>query len=180
MSPADLDTMTEDFSSIVQVPAPRASIDAIAEFSHTYDAYGVHGSLERISIVASRVWEARATGSLADCGLDDLRTALFMTQRGWHLDGAIVEFSHTFDAYGVHGSLERISIVANRVWEARATGSLADCGLDDLRTALFMTQRGWHLDGAIVETDIGIEWELIEAIDEASGGFVRDDRPILL
>jgi len=120
MSPADLDTMTEDFSSIVQVPAPRASIDAIAEFSHTYDAYGVHGSLERISIVASRVWEARATGSLADCGLDDLRTALFMTQRGW------------------------------------------------------------HLDGAIVETDIGIEWELIEAIDEASGGLVRDDRPILL
>jgi len=120
MSPADLDTMTEDFSSIVQVPAPRASIDAIVEFSHTYDAYGVHGSLERISIVA------------------------------------------------------------NRVWEARATGSLADCGLDDLRTALFMTQRGWHLDGAIVEPDIGIEWELIEAIDEASGGLVRDDRPILL
>ncbi len=120
MSLADLDTMTEGFSSIVQVPAPRASIDAIAEFSHTYDAYGVHGSLERISIVASRVWEARATGSLADCELDDLRTALFMTQRGW------------------------------------------------------------HLDGDVVEPDIGIEWELIEAIDEASGGLVRDDRPILL
>jgi len=119
MSPADLDTTTEDFSSIVQVPAPRASIDAFAEFSHTYDAYGVHGSLERISLVASRVWEVRATGSLADCGLDDLRTALFMTQRGW------------------------------------------------------------PLDGAIVETDIGIEWELIEAIDEASGGLVRDARPIL-
>ena len=120
MSPDDLDTMTEDFSSIVQVPAPQASIDAIAEFSQTYDAYGVHGSLERISIVASRVWEARATGSLADCELDDLRTALFTTQRGW------------------------------------------------------------RLDGVVVEPDIGIEWELIEAIDEASGGLVRDDRPILL
>jgi len=33
MSLADLDTMTEDFSSIVQVSAARASIDAIAEFS---------------------------------------------------------------------------------------------------------------------------------------------------
>jgi hypothetical protein len=120
MSLAELDTLTEDFSSIVQVPAPLASIDAIAEFSHTYDAYGVHGSLERISIVAGRVWEARAAGSLADCGLDDLRTALFMTQRGW------------------------------------------------------------HLDGDVVEPDIGIEWELIEAIAEASGGLVRDDRPILL
>jgi len=120
MSLAGLDTMTVDFSSLVQVPATRASIDAVAEFSHTYDAYGVHGSLERISIVASRVWEARATGSLGDCGLDDLRTALFMTQRGW------------------------------------------------------------HLGGAIVEPDIGIEWELIEAIAEASGGLVRDARPILL
>ena len=43
-----------------------------------------------------------------------------------------------------------------------------------------MTQRGWRRDGAVVEPDIGIEWELIEAIDEASGGLVRDDRPILL
>jgi len=120
MSLADLDTMTVDFSSLVQLPAPRASIDAIAELSHTYDAYGVHGSLEQISIVASRVWEARATGSLGDCGLDDLRTALFMMQRGW------------------------------------------------------------HLDGAIVETDTGIEWELIEAIDEVSGSLVRDGRPTLL
>lgn len=120
MSLAATDTMTEDFSSIVQVPAPLASINTIAEFSHTYDAYGVHGSLERISIVASRVWDARANGSLADCKLDDLRTALFMTQRGW------------------------------------------------------------HLDGAVVQPDVGIEWELIEAINEASGGLVRDDRPILL
>jgi hypothetical protein len=111
----------EDFSSIVQVPAPDASIDAIVEFSHTYDAYGVHGSLERISIVASRVWDARAAGSLADCDLDDLRTALFMTQRGWHCH-----------------------------------------------------------DGRCVEPDVGVEWDLVEAIDAASGGLVRDDRPILL
>ena len=81
-----MDTLADDFSSIVQVPAPEASIDAIIEFSQTYDAYGIHGSLERISIVASRVWDAHAAGTLADCGLDDLRTALFMTQRGWHSD----------------------------------------------------------------------------------------------
>ena len=117
---AAMDTLTDDFSSIVQVPAPAASIEAIVEFSHTYDAYGVHGSLERISIVASRVWDA---------------------------------FS---------------------------TGTLADCDLDELRTALFMTQRGWHSDAAALGPDVGVEWELIKAINEASGGLVRDDRPILL
>ena len=86
MELATMDTLADDFSSIVQVPAPEASIDAIIEFSQTYDAYGIHGSLERISIVASRVWDAHAAGTLADCDLDDLRTALFMTQRGWHSD----------------------------------------------------------------------------------------------
>ncbi|HUS42897.1 MAG TPA: hypothetical protein VMY16_09540 [Ilumatobacteraceae bacterium] len=117
---ATIDPRAGDFSSIVQVPAPEASIDAIVEFSHTFDAYGVHGSLERIAIVASRVWDAHAAGTLADCDLDDLRTALFMTQRGWH------------------------SVVAAS------------------------------------EPDVGVEWELIEAINDASGGLVRDDRPILL
>ncbi len=120
MQLAVVDSTTEDFSSIVQVPAAQASVDAIVEFSHTYDAYGVHGSLERISIVASGVWEARAAGTLADCDLDDLRTALFMTQRGWHSDSMLAEPNN------------------------------------------------------------GIEWELVEAINEASGGLVRDDRPILL
>jgi len=120
MTLADFDTIADDFTSIVQVPADRASI------------------------------------------------------------ASLIEFSHTFDAYGVHGSLERISIVANRVWDAHASGKLADCELDDLRTALFMTQRGWHADGAAVEPDVGVEWELVEAINQASGGLVRDDRPILL
>jgi hypothetical protein len=119
MQLAMVDTITDDFSSIVQVPGPNSSIDTIVEFSHTYDAYGVHGSLERIAIVAGRVWHARAMGALADCELDDLRTALFMTQRGWHC----------VDAH---------------------------------------------------QPDIGVEWELVEAIGEASGGLVRDDRPILL
>lgn len=120
MSLVEIDSITEDFSSIVQVPGGHASVDAIVEFSHTYDAYGVHGSLERIAIVATRVWDAHASGTLADCHLDDLRTALFMTQRGWH-----------------------------------------------------------HVDMAI-EPDVGIEWALIDAINAASGGLVRDDRPILL
>jgi hypothetical protein len=43
-----------------------------------------------------------------------------------------------------------------------------------------MTQRGWHRDIAAREPDLGVEWELVEAINEASGGLVRDDRPILL
>ena len=120
MSAAVIDTPTDDFSSIVQVPDRMSSIDSLVEFSHTYDAYGVHGSLERISIVA------------------------------------------------------------NRVWDAHAAGTLADCELDDLRTALFMTQRGWHSDAVATEPDFGVEWELVEAINEASGGLVRDDRPILL
>lgn len=110
----------DDVSSIVQVPAPEAAIDASAESSHTYDAYGVHGSLERISIVASRVWDAHVAGSLADCDLGDLRAALFMTRRGWRCH-----------------------------------------------------------DGRCVEPDVGVEWELVEAIAIASGGLVRDHRPIL-
>ena len=85
----------------------------------------------------------------------------------------IVEFSPTFDAYGVHRSLERISIVAGRVWDARAAGSLADCELDDLRTALFMTQRGWRRAGAPTAHDIGVEWELVEAINDASDRLAR-------
>ena len=120
MSVAVISTPTEDFTSIVQVPADRTALDSI------------------------------------------------------------FEFSHTFDAYGVHGSLERIAIVASRVWDAHASGTLADCELDDLRTALFMTQRGWHSDAVAIEPDVGVEWELVEAINEASGGLVRDDRPILL
>ena len=92
---------------------------------------------------------------------------------------AIMEFSHTYDAYGVHRSLERISIAARRVWDARAAGSLADCELDELRAALFMTQRGWHTDGNLVEPDVGVEWELVEAIHDASGRPVFDDRPVL-
>lgn len=94
----------------------------------------------------------------------------------------IVEFSHTYDAYGVHGSLERISMIADEVYTARQRGRLADCDLDDLRTALFMTQRGWHHPGDAVdiESHLGYEWELVDAIHNSSGGLVRDDRPILL
>jgi hypothetical protein len=119
---ATTETVTEDWSSIVQVPAPEASFANIVEFSHTYDAYGVHGSLERISMISDEVFVARQRGALADCELDDLRTALFMTQRGWHQAGEMID----------------------------------------------------------VESHLGYEWELVNAIDESSGGFVRDDRPILL
>ncbi len=84
-----------------------------------------------------------------------------------------------YDAYGIHGSLERIRKVAGRVWETRAAGGpLADCELEDLRAALYLNQRAWHSDTMAIEADIGIEWELIEAIDEASGGLGRD-RPIV-
>jgi hypothetical protein len=111
----------DDWSSIVRVPDPAASFDHIIEFSHTFDAYGVHGTLERISWVAAEVWSARSDGRLTECTLDDLRTALFMTQSGWHHEGDDVDFA------------------------AR----------------------------------LGYEWELVDAIHEASGGVVRDDRPTL-
>lgn len=120
--PTVAEAATEEWSSIVQVPAPDASFDDIVEFSHTYDAYGVHGSLERISMIADDVWNARQRGALGGCELDHLRAALFMTQSGWHLDGDV------FDAAA-------------------------------------------HL---------GYEWELVNAIHEISGGVVRDFRPILL
>lgn len=94
--------------------------------------------------------------------------------------GSIVGSSRSFDAYdgyGIHGSLERMRTVANRVWETWATsGSFAECEVDDLRTALYLTQRGWHGDRMAIEVDVGIEWELAEAINHASGRLVRDDR----
>lgn len=93
-----------------------------------------------------------------------------------------MEFSPTYDAYGVHRSLERISIAAQRVWSARSAGSLGDCALDDLRAALFMTQRGWHRDGNGngLESDVDVEWELVAAINEAAGRLVHDGHPIRL
>ncbi len=101
------------------------------------------------------------------------------------IETATDDFSHTrgasgaHDAYRFHGSLERMSIVAGRVWDAHASGTLADFGLDDLRAALFMTQRGWHHDGDSDDVRSGVEWALVDAIHDASGGLVPDDRPIL-
>jgi len=69
------------------------------------------------------------------------------------------------DVYRIHRSLERISTVATRVWDARAVaGTFAECELDDLRAALYVIQRGWCSDAL----DVGIEWQLIEAIDAVS------------
>ena len=86
---------------------------------------------------------------------------------------SVDESSCAFNAYRMHRSLERMQIVARRVWETRATsGSFAGCEVDDLRTALYLTQRGWHGHMAI-EVDVGIEWELVEAI--AVSRLVRDD-----
>lgn len=97
---------------------------------------------------------------------------------------SVFEFSHTFDAYAMHGSLERIALIAEDVATARRRGTLEDCELDDLRTALFMTQREWHQDHAGCDLDVAVgleyERELIDAIRDASGGVVRDERPILL
>ncbi len=89
----------------------------------------------------------------------------------------IAEFASTFDAYGVHGTLDRISLIANDVAGAHLAGSLADCQLDDLRTALFMTQQCWSQESRRDEARSGYEWELVDAIRHVSGGLVRDDRP---
>ena len=96
--------------------------------------------------------------------------------------GEVSEFSHTFDAYGVHGSLERIARIAGEVLDAWQCGRLAACALDDLRTALFMSQSAWRVAG-VEPTDgfrVGYEWELLGAIREISGGLVMDHRPITL
>ena len=128
MQLAAMDTLTDDFSSIVRVAPCEASHAAIVEFSHTFDAYGVHGSLERVSKAAGRVWAAQAAGELAE----------------W------VEGKRAIIAAG-----------------------------DELRAAHFMIQRGWHCDQVPAEFDVGVEWALAEAIGEASGGLGRDDRTIL-
>ena len=94
--------------------------------------------------------------------------------------GDVLEFSHTFDAYGVHGSLERISRVADEVLDAWRCGRLAACSLDDLRTALFMSQSAWRVAAVdpVEGFRLGYEWELLRAIRELSGGLVMDHRPI--
>jgi len=89
----------------------------------------------------------------------------------------IAEFANTFDAYGVHGSLDRISLIANDVAGAHLSGTLASCHLDDLRTALFMTQQGWLRGQQPGERPTSYERELVAAIHHVSGGLVRDDRP---
>lgn len=117
MTLAALDSVIDDFASIVQIRTPETSSDSIVEFSHTYDGYGIHGSLERMRTVANRVWETWATSS-----------------------------------------------------------SFVECELDDLNTALYLTQRGWRSGAMAIEVDVGIEWELVEAINQASGRLVRDER----
>lgn len=89
----------------------------------------------------------------------------------------IAEFANTFDAYGVHGTLDRISLIANDVAGAHLAGVLAECHLDDLRTALFMTQQCWSRDRQSGGDVSAYEWQLVDAIDHVSGGLVRDDRP---
>lgn len=41
MQLAVIDTITEDFSSFVEVPAPHASIDAVVEFAHARDVMAI-------------------------------------------------------------------------------------------------------------------------------------------
>ena len=114
MSLVSLDTVTDDFNSIVHVSTPVTSSGPVEESSHSFDAYGTHRSLEKMRIVASRVWETRA-----------------------------------------------------------ASGSFAECNVDELRTALYLNQRSWHCGAMAIEVDVGIEWELVEAIAVMS--IARDD-----
>lgn len=94
----------------------------------------------------------------------------------------VIEFCHTYDAMGTHGSLDGVSRVSDAVLDARERGRLGACELDDLRTALFMTQqaRRWSGQAVADASQLGYEWELVDAIRESSGGLVRDDRPILI
>jgi hypothetical protein len=87
------------------------------------------------------------------------------------------EFATTYDAYGVHGTLDRISLIANDVAGAHLAGGLMGCRLDDLRTALFMTQQCWSQGRDEEGRRSGYVWALVDAIRELSGGLVRDDRP---
>jgi hypothetical protein len=91
-------------------------------------------------------------------------------------DEHIAEFAQTFDAYGVHGSLDRISLVANDVAGAHLAGALTQCRLDDLRTALFMTHQCWSGGGGDA-TRNSYGRAIVDAIRFVSGGLVRDDRP---
>lgn len=90
----------------------------------------------------------------------------------------VAEFANTFDAYGAHGTLDRISLVANDVAGAHLSGVLVQCRLDDLRTALFMTQQCWSDRRRGGDTAVsGYERALLDAIRHVSGGLVSDDRP---
>ncbi len=92
-------------------------------------------------------------------------------------DEHIAEFALTYDAYGVHGSLDRISLVANDVAGAHLAGALTQCGLDELRTALFMTHQCWSGGGGADAMRSSYGRAIVDAIRYVSGGLVRDDRP---
>lgn len=118
---------------------------------------------------------------IPEASADEWTSIVFVPDHESTIDD-VVDFSHTFDAYGVHGSLDRISMVSDGVWDAWLRGSLEACQLDDLRTALFMSQSAWRRSGddAVDAARLGYEWELVDAIRESSGGLVSDHRPIML
>lgn len=116
----------------------------------------------------------------AEAPTDEWTSIVFVPRVDSTVDD-VVDFSHTFDAYGIHGSLERISMISDAVWDAWLRNALSDCELDELRTALFMSQSQWRRNGDDGDrTRMGYEWELVEAIRETSGGLVSDHRPIML
>jgi hypothetical protein len=93
------------------------------------------------------------------------------------------EFAHTFDAYGIHGSLERIAAITDDVRAAWQAGRLDWCELDELRTALFMSTTVWSADGtrrSAVDSSADFRSDLLRVISELSGGLVADHRPIIL
>lgn len=74
------------------LPAPGARKAALIDFAHTYNAYEVHGSFERVSEAHRRVmFGGRLTlgqpGSLAD-----IRAALFFVERGAYHSGWVSHF----------------------------------------------------------------------------------------
>lgn len=85
-----------------------------------------------------------------------------------------VDFSHTHDSYWRAGDFNVAATLWNKVRDSEPTTDL-----EALRTALFMEARADRHGGGEGEVTPSI-LSLVNRIREASGGIVRDDRPIQL
>lgn len=82
--------------------------------------------------------------------------------------GEIFDFALRYDGYGIHGDVEALAAIRDRVHATWKRGELPE-DLDELRAALFFVQRAAHWNDHF---DEAFARALLEQIRAVSGGTV--------